>query len=121
MYLAGTSQLLSKGVSSMSGWTENWKAAHANYVKRSKDVERVLEHRNVDRGEIYCVGLSGGGFQTRYYVNGNLHKKVDYPSGVKAVMAYRALRDELVPNRGTAKKVTPKAKTAKKGTAKAKK
>lgn len=110
----------------MSSWTENWKGTHANYVKRNKDVKSVVEHRHVDRGEIYTVALEGGGFEVRQYVNGNLHKKSSYPSGVKAVLAYRKLRDELVPNRNakptpkaTPKASKPKAAAPKKGKPKA--
>jgi len=94
------------------GWTENWNAAHAPFVKANKDVKGVLEHRNVEGGEIYCVTLAGEGFEVRHYEGGKLKVKTAYPSGTKAILAYRELRDRLVPKKVAKPKL--KAKAAKK-------
>lgn len=88
----------------MGTWSENWKATHAPFVKANKDVKAVMEHRNLENGEIYCVALNKGGFEVRQYVDGKIKSKAGYPSGMKAVLAYRELRDKLVPSRTVAKK-----------------
>lgn len=100
----------------MGTWSENWKATHAGYVRKNKGVKSVMEHRNVEGGEIYCVGMSGGVFEVRHYVGETLKTKAEYPSGVKAVLAYRELRDKLVPGRKP--KATAKPKATKKVTKK---
>ena len=107
----------------MGTWSENWKATHAGYVHKTKGVKSVMEHRNVEKGEIYCVAMNGGGFEVRHYEGETLKANVAYPSGVKALMAYRGLRDKLVPNRKSAKtemKTTPKKAAPKKAKAKRK-
>jgi len=97
----------------MGTWTENWKATHSNYVKANKEVKDVVEHRRVEKGEIYCVALEGGGFEVRHYEGEKLKAKTAYPSGVKAVLAYRELRDKLVPGRKPSKpKATAKVEVA---------
>jgi len=99
----------------MSSWSENWKATHSTYVKANKGVKSVLEHRNVEKGEIYCVAMAAGGFEVRHYEGDVLKTSPSFPSGVKAILAYRELRDKLVPNREAVKKVVakPKPKVAK--------
>jgi hypothetical protein len=96
-------------------WSENWAGTHAEYVRKNAGVKSVMEHRNVEGGEIYCVSLDNGGFEVRRYVGEKLSKKSPFPSGLKAVLAYRALRDELVPNRTkvVAKATKKEAKVAK--------
>jgi hypothetical protein len=105
----------------MGTWTENWKATHSSYVKANKEVKNVVEHRRVEKGEIYCVAIENGGFEVRHYEGEKLKAKTAYPSGVKAVLAYRELRDKLVPGRVAPKpKVTAKVEVApKKATKKA--
>jgi hypothetical protein len=107
----------------MGTWTENWKATHSSYVKANKEVKDVVEHRRVEKGEIYCVAIENGGFEVRHYEGEKLKAKTAYPSGVKAVLAYRELRDKLVPGRVAPKpKVTAKVEVApKKATKKGKK
>ena len=99
----------------MSEWTENWTASNSSFVNKNKDVEKVLERRRVTiknaPGYIYTVRLVNGSFEVRTYANGSLVKKTGYPTGVKAVFAYRILRDTLV--KKTAK--TPAKTPAKKG------
>ncbi|MCG2695446.1 hypothetical protein L6248_00745, partial [Candidatus Parcubacteria bacterium] len=60
-------------------WTEYWNAKNADYLKRHMEIKAVLEHRNVDGGEIYAVSLrDNGGFEVRYYQSNNLCKKSSY-------------------------------------------
>jgi len=92
----------------MGTWSENWKATHSNFVRANKEVRDVLEHRKVEKGELYCVAIEGGGFEVRHYEGEKLKTKVAYPSGMKAVIAYRELRDKLVPGRVAPKKAAPK-------------
>jgi hypothetical protein len=83
-----------------SEWSKNWRLSNADYIKRNKAVEKVLERRRVTikkaPGYIYAVKLTSGGFEVRTEVNGTLVKKTAYTSGTKAVSAYRVLRDKLV-------------------------
>jgi len=95
----------------MGTWTENWAATHSSYVKANKEVKSVVEHRRIGKGEIYCVAIASGGFEVRHYEGEKLKVKTVYPSGVKAVLAYRELRDKLVPGR-VATKVTAKVEVA---------
>jgi len=84
----------------MSEWTEGWAASNSSFVNKNKDIEKVVERRRVTvrnaPGYIYVVRLTSGLYEVRTYVNGSIIRKVVYPSGTKAVLAYRELRDKLV-------------------------
>jgi hypothetical protein len=97
----------------MGTWSENWKAVHSGYVRKNAGVKSVMEHRTLKDGEIYCVAMNGGTFEVRRYVGAKLEAKESYPSGTKAVLAYRALRDKLVPKKATKKEAVKKKATKK--------
>lgn len=85
-------------------WTEYWNAKNADYLARHPEVKDVLEHRNIDGGEIYAVALKGDdGFEVRYYVAGVIFRQMSFSSRSEAIAAYRALRDELVHGRSLVK------------------